>query len=631
MLLPLAIAIGSVVLGAALGLGGRRGSVSAISTFAMIAALAVVVTHLLPDALADLGLWALLIFAVSLLIPSLLENAAAKLGAKHSNRWGLELGYAALLVHKLGDGLALGTYSTGAHAGHSHLDVFVAIAAHDVPVIALVAMAYHASGGVKAAILRTGGLASATIVGVFLPGLIDPEIYADYEPWVAAAVAGLLLHVVAHDWSPELKVPKSARARLVDLLAVAAGIGLVLLGGEEGHGHGHEGLDVRSEMATALLELAIETAPALLLGLGIGAVLTALGSKLPTRWLRSGSPLGQALRGAVVGAPLPICACGVLPLASSLRQRGAGAALVVAFLIATPELGVETFALTASFVGWPFALVRLTAAVFLAVVAALVVHRATRSSRGEDVDGEAIRGEVEGSFFARTVEAFDELLYHVAPWTVVGLIAAAYVQAVLTPDELGAMRAGGLDVLVVTAVAVPSYVCAASATPLAAVMLTKGMSPGAVLVGLLLGPATNLATIGFLRKTFGGRATLVGVAAVVLASWGMAAVVNAVDIPITLDAAGDEVHGHGWPTLVMAGLLALALLRSIWRTGLRAWLASIGEGLGAGHHHHHHHGHGHDGHAHGHEGHGHGHEGHEGHGHGHEGHGHEGHGHEGSH
>ena len=72
MLLPLAIAIGSVVLGAALGLGGRRGSVSAISTFAMIAALAVVVTHLLPDALADLGLWALLIFAVSLLTPSLL-------------------------------------------------------------------------------------------------------------------------------------------------------------------------------------------------------------------------------------------------------------------------------------------------------------------------------------------------------------------------------------------------------------------------------------------------------------------------------------------------------------------------------------------------------------------------------
>jgi len=604
MILPVLIALASVALGAALGLGGRRGSVSAITTFAMVSALAVVVAQLLPDALAEIGLWALLVFAVALVVPSLLERNAARLGAKHSNLWGLELGYAALIVHKLADGVGLGTYASGEHAEHTHLEVFIAIAAHTVPVVALVAMAYHRSGGVRAVVLRTGGLALATVAGVFLPGLLPEAAYAAYEPWVTAAVAGLLLHVVAHDWVPEPRPPKSASGRAIDLAAVAAGIGLVLLADHEGHG-GHGGGETRAAMADALLELSIATAPALLIGLVIGAILTALGSRLPTKWLRSGGPLGQAFRGAVVGAPLPICACGVLPLAATLKKKGAGPALVVAFLLATPELGIETFALTASFVGWPFAFVRLGAAVALAVIAALVIHRVTaREQEGGALDPSALEEvePAEGSFLSRSVAAFDELLYHVAPWTVVGLIAAAYVQAVLPAESLGALRAFGLDVLVVTVVAVPSYVCAASATPLAAVLLAKGMSPGAVLVGLLLGPATNLATIGFLRKTFGGRATLVGVASVIAASWAMAALLNVVDVPITLGAVEESAHEHGWPAAIATGMLALALLRSIWHSGLRAWLGSLAEGLGGGHdhHHHHHHHHGHDDHGHDH-------------------------------
>jgi len=596
----------------------------------MVSALAVVVAQLLPDALASIGLWALLVFASGVIVPSLLENAASRLGAKHSNRWGLELGYAALLIHKVADGVGLGTYAAGAHAEHSHLEVFLAIAAHTVPVVALVAIAYHQSGGVRAVVLRCSGLAVATVAGVFLPALVPASVYATSEPWITAAVAGLLLHVVAHDWSPELKVPTSAKARALDLLAVSVGIAIVFVGGHEGHAASDTG--TREQMGEALLELSLSTAPALLFGLVIGAVVTALGAKMPNRWLRSGGSLSQAFRGALVGAPLPICACGVLPLATALRQRGAGAALVVAFLIATPELGIETLALTASFVGWPFALLRLAAAIALAMLAALVIHRVTRSS-GESVEGSAFDpGESgEGTFLRRVLFAFDELLYHVAPWTVVGLIAAAYVQSVLPSESLGGFRAYGLDVGIVSLIAVPSYVCAASATPLAAVLLAKGMSPGAVLVGLLLGPATNLATVGFLRKAFGGRATFIGIGALVLGAWAMAAAVNAVGIPIELGGVVDSQHEHGWMTLVAALLLGLALVRSVWRSGLRAWLASLGEGLGGGHHHHHHghdhHGHDHHGHGHhDHDHHDHDHHGHDDHGHDHHGHDHHGHG-----
>ena len=590
MLLPLIIAVASVALGAFLGLGGRTRSLSALSTFAMVAALAVVLAQLLPDALSAIGLWALLVFAVAVAVPSILEKAAARLGSSDAHVWGFELGYAALVVHQVADGVGLGTYSSGEHAGHRHFDVLFAIAAHTVPVVALVAIAFHKRGGTRSLIGRCTGLALATCAGVGLPMLVRAESYAAYEPWVTAIVAGLLLHVVAHDWSPEVRRPGTAGARWVDLLAVGAGIGIVTLAGHDAHGGGDA--DVRHAMGEALFELSLATAPALLVGLAIGAALTTLGSRLPTAWLRSGGAFGQALRGAVVGAPLPICACGVLPLAATLRARGAGAALVVAFLIATPELGVETLALTASFVGWPFAIVRVVAAVVLAIVAALVVHRVTRASRTA-FDASVVAPEPKPgiSRWEGFVEAFDELLYHVAPWTVVGLIGAAYVQAVLPGGALGGLRAYGMDVFVVTLIAMPSYVCAASATPLAAVLLAKGMSPGAVLVGLLLGPATNLATIGFLRKAFGGRATLAGVAVLVMTAWLMAGVLNTVDLPIELGAIGNEEHDHGWLALLAAGLLVLALLRSVFHHGLRAWLASLGEGLGGGGSHDHDHDH----------------------------------------
>ncbi|MGE0791663.1 MAG: permease [Sandaracinaceae bacterium] len=597
------IALGSVLGGALLGVAGRRSAFSALNTFALVSALAVVLAQLLPDALAGAGLAALVVFAVGALGPTLLERLGRRIGTRGA--WGLELGYWALFVHQLADGVGLATYGAGRHAGHDHVAVLVAIAAHTVPIIALVTLVYHRRGGPKAVVLRIAPLAGAVIVGLFLPGLLPSEGVERAEPWVTALVAGLLAHVVAHDWQPEHEPPRARSGRFADMLAIALGIGLVVLGGGEHH-HGEAGAtDLRADVGHALLELSLETAPALLIGLAIGAALSAMSQRLPTEWLRRGGALSQALRGAVVGAPLPICACGVLPLAESLRRRGAGAALVVSFLIATPELGVETFALTGRLLGWPFAIVRVVAAVILAIVAALVVSRFAPRPSGTLEDEAAARPHDGRPFLARFAEGFDELLYHVAPWTVVGLVGAAYVQASLPTEALGSLRSYGADVAVITLVSIPSYVCAASATPLAAVLLAKGMSPGAVLVGLLIGPATNLATLGFLRKAFGTRAAAIALAAVVACAWGMAGLINMSSVPVSTAPAGAEAeHTHGTLSLVIGVVLVLALLRSIWLNGLRAWLGSLAEGFGG-----HPDGHAHHGHAHGHaHGHGHGHD-----------------------
>lgn len=514
---------------------------------------------------------------------------------------GLELGFAGLLLHTVGDGIALGTYTGPLHADHIHFDVLFAVGGHTVPVVALVVMVFAERRSPRAAVASALALAAAAVVGVLSIGAVPAETLAVSEPWITATVAGLLLHVVFHDWRSRAAEGSPMLRRLGDVAALAVGVALVLGGGHSHHGDGG-GPDLRSTAGAAFLELVLETAPILLIGLAIAAALQMAGSRLPMRWLRSGSSLRQAVRGAVVGAPLPICACGVLPLAQSLRSRGAGAALVVSFLLATPELGVETFALTVRFFGWPFAMVRLFAAVGVAIVAALVLHRLARGPSSTAAEPVALPLPEEPPSVRpaqRFLGHFEELLHHVGPWTLVGLVAAAFVQAMLSPESLTGISSSGLDVLVVSLVAIPSYVCAASATPMAAVLLAKGLSPGAVLAGLLLGPATNIATVGFLRAAYGTRAALLGIGALVVAVWAVAFGLNTAALPVTPLVLGDGEHVHGPVAWVATALLGALVLRSVWREGLRRWLGAIGEGWHSHGDHGHGHGHGHGGHGHG--------------------------------
>lgn len=597
----LAAAIFSVALGAVVALVGRGRAVGPIHGFALVAAVVVVLAQLLPESLGQIGVWALVVFGVAFAVPIVLERLAGRFvkaarAERTMDNLGLEIGYLGLMLHKVGDGLGLGTYTSELHAGHAHFDVVGAIAVHTVPVTALVVLAYARRFDKRVALIRAAGLALATVVGVLLTHSVPLALVEQLEPWITAAVGGLLLHVVAHDWQAEAK--RTNLGRFFDLLAIAAGVLLVMM---EGHSHHHDGHDVRANAGDALVDLALETAPILFIGLVVGALLQTFGSRLRVHWLRSGSSLRQAIRGAVVGAPLPICACGVLPLAQALSKRGVGPALVVAFLLATPALGIETFALTVRYLGWPFGAVRLLAAVLVAIVGALLVARAFRSTKDEAPEDSAMLTEAEGddAWYVRALRHFEELLFQVGAWTFVGLVAAAYVQAALPGGALTGLAESGLDVVLVSLLALPSYVCAASVVPLAAVLLAKGLSPGAVLAGLLLGPAINLATLRLLRASFGTKATFVGVAGLLSTTWAMAYGFNAVPFVLELRASPEALREHGTWTYVATGLVLLMILRAIWRDGLRVWLGSLGATFG------HDHGHGHGEHGHGDHGHGH--------------------------
>ncbi len=595
MTLALVVAVVSVALGAGLALapGANARLLGPVRTFALAAALGVVLTHLLPEAFSTLGGWSLVALVGGLLVPGLLHRAADALYKpspdKPKSVIGLEAGYFGLLVHRVGDGIGLGAYTGLLHAGQSQDDVVVALAAHTVPVVAIVVLAFDSVRGRASAMIRAAGLAGASIIGVLLTGAVPPDIAEQSGAWIAAGVAGLLVHVVTHDLGAE--PPKNAVSRGFDLLAAAAGVGISLIGGDV---HSHDEVDViRHRIADALVELSLETGPMLLLGLVAGALLQTFGTSIPSRWLRSRGAIRDALRGTVVGAPLPLCSCSVLPVSSALQKQAAAPALVVAFLVAAPELGIETFALSVRFLGWPYALARLGGALLIAFVAAVTVAKIVgRSPDGSNPpESIAVQDEARPSF-SRFVAAFDDLLHHIGAWMVLGVVAAAFLEALLPAEALARLGSPWVELLVVTAVTIPSYICAPSATPLAAVLIVKGLSPGAVLVALLLGPATNVATLAFLKGSYGTKATVGAIAAIVTVAWLLAFGVNAWVPVAPANAAAHADHEHAAFWVAGTVLFCVLLVRSIWLSGARGWLSSLvqshADGSGHAHSHSHH-------------------------------------------
>ena len=603
MTVALLVAILSVAIGALLAARAGRGAwyFVPVRSFALSAVTVVVLLDLLPESLAAVGPMAAVAFLFGMAAPIVAGRLASRLVRTESRRdlVCMEVTYAGLIVHKIGDGLALGAISSDVLLGHAHQDLIVAIAAHTIPVTALVVVAFQRHLGTAKALVRAAGLAVAALLGVGIAAVAETSWIAVAEPWGAAVVAGLLLHVLTHDAGAD--VPRDSRTRTAELIAIALGVALPFAGG---HGHPHADAGTRAAVMEALGHLILDTSPMLLIGFAVSAALQATGKGIPQRWLESGGSLRQALRGAGIGAPIPVCSCGVLPLAGALRNRKAGAAFVIAFLIATPELGVETVALTVKFLGWEFAVIRVIAALGVAVLAALVVAKVASSSvpspAAATAPASAMAGPVAGlaghadhdpccdddaaasggSFPSRFVAALDELVRHVGPWTILGLVAAAYIEAMVSPDAMAALGASGLDVLAVTVVSVPSYVCAGSATPMAATLLAKGLSPGAVLAGLLLGPATNLATIGFLHATYGLRATAAGLTAAVAGVWATAGLLNLTSLGATVQTAVAVAEAHPPGVMEIGGsvLMAALVLWSLWRGGVRTWLVELGVG-----------------------------------------------------
>lgn len=214
--------------------------------------------------------------------------------------------------------------------------------------------------------------------------------------------------------------------------------------------------------------------------------------------------LKSVIYAALLGIPLPLCSCGVIPTGISFYKEGASRGATVSFLISTPQTGVDSVLATYSLLGLPFALLRPVVAFFSGIIGGVLENTASKNDITKNQTVKTEKREHQNwmprirSMFGY---AYGEFLMDIAQWLIIGLAVAALISLVLPEDFFTLyLKNQWLSMLLVLAASVPLYVCATGSIPIAAVLMMKGLSPGAALVFLMAGPATNAATIAVIGK-----------------------------------------------------------------------------------------------------------------------------------
>lgn len=363
----------------------------------------------------------------------------------------------------------------------------------------------------------------------------------------------------------------------------------------------------------------------LLLGFVLAGVFAVLvPARLLTRFLGRGK-IRSVLWASAIGTPLPLCSCGVLPTALGLSRQGATRGATVSFLISTPETGIDSIALSYALMDPIITVFRPVAAVVTAVVAGIATNfwgaRRAGAVRVEPADGAApvepsngggaVQAEspegppapeihlpfdanggprfAEGRAAVRKIFAygFRDLLDETAHWLVLGVVLAALVAVLLPASVIERYLGGGLvTMLAMLVIGIPIYTCASASTPVAAALVLKGLSPGAALVFLLAGPATNVGAIVVLLKFLGRRVVAIYLTSIALVSVAAGYALDWIYRAWQVSPATTFGTASGFvpePVKVGAAVILLGLLaRSLWRTPvpeewirLRDWLAAL--------------------------------------------------------
>ena len=272
------------------------------------------------------------------------------------------------------------------------------------------------------------------------------------------------------------------------------------------------------------INLVTEMSPYLLLGFLLAGLMHAfLPGTVYSKHLAQPN-MRSVVLAALFGIPLPLCSCGVLPTAMSLRREGASKGATVSFLIATPQTGVDSIIATYSVLGLPFAIIRPIAALVTAMFGGKMVNMI----EGKEGAGKAggTNGAAEGAeggdgrcgghgkerttFDGKMLEAlryaYIDMMESVGKWLVAGLLVAGLI-TVFVPDAcFEAFKGNSLaSMLLVLCISVPMYLCATGSIPIAAALMMKGLTPGAALVLLMAGPACSVASVLVVSKVMGRR------------------------------------------------------------------------------------------------------------------------------
>jgi uncharacterized membrane protein YraQ (UPF0718 family) len=350
-----------------------------------------------------------------------------------------------------------------------------------------------------------------------------------------------------------------------------------------------------------LLQLSIEASPWLLLGLLIAGLMKAW---VPTKILSQ--HLGQGnkaiIKAAFIGAPLPLCSCGVIPVATELRRSGASAPATSAFLVATPETGVDSVSVSYALLGPVLAIYRPVTAILSAIFTGMIVATtkdtfaenkttntknkpasccATKTATIEPEPEKVISSccaskttVAKQTFMAKTLMGVrysaTQLIDDLVRWLLLGLLFATAVRTFVPTSFLLSYGSGLTAMLVMIAMSIPMYICATASTPIAAGFIMAGISPGTALVFMMAGPATNISTLGVIKSEMGGSVLIkyllgISISAItfgLILDWGL--------VYFMIDISQQMQHSHellpfwfGLTCVVILVFLAVKPLRKL--------------------------------------------------------------------
>jgi hypothetical protein len=351
-------------------------------------------------------------------------------------------------------------------------------------------------------------------------------------------------------------------------------------------------------------QLLLDAAVYILFGILMGGLLKVfLSPAYVARHLGRGR-YSSVLKAALFGIPLPLCSCGVLPAAAALKKQGANNGATTAFLISTPESGVDSISVSYALLDPIMTVARPLAAFITAILAGFVENSLnppkpglamavlSPSEKGGCTGVECAPAEhaVQPGFFHKIQAgiryAFGELWEDLAGWFFIGLLLAGMVSA-LVPDELiTTYLSGGFSaMLLMLAFGIPIYTCATASTPIAAALILKGVSPGAALVFLLAGPATNMATLSVMVGLMGRRTTLIYLASIAVTALLFGLALDSLYAALGISAkavTGQAGELIPYPVQLTASLAILALSVKPVSAAIRRWFRKDGDGSGKG-------------------------------------------------
>jgi uncharacterized protein len=320
--------------------------------------------------------------------------------------------------------------------------------------------------------------------------------------------------------------------------------------------------------------LLAKMAPYLLLGVVVaGAMHVILPEGLIARYL--GKPgLGSVVRSTALGVPLPLCSCGVVPVAASLKKEGASSGAVVGFLVSTPTSGVDSILATYALIGPAYAVIRVIGSFVLGISAGVAANFAARDGKTvtPPTDAGTPAAQRSNPVVAGFAYGFGEMLGAIARPLALGILLGGVITYLVPASFVTKYVGTGLwSYLVMLAVGLPLYVCASGSIPLAAAFIALGISPGAALIFLIVGPATNAATFTVVLEMLGKRVLIIYLAVLSLGALAMGAATDLFFsafpslLPAVATSGKHHAAGLHWMEISMAVVLGAATLYHLGR------------------------------------------------------------------